>query len=1047
MKNLNRTDVLNGEANKLNMSIARAALLTLISFIPTTAGKLPNVVLIMADDLGWSDVAAYRVQQGLEAEGATPIPTPNLDRLVAGGLMFTDAHSPCSLCAPTRFAMLTGSLPFRIGKRYGTWNFSETAAVLRNRKHTTVGEIMQAAGYRTSMMGKMHVGGGNTYSFSNPHLPIPTFPTSYGFDYTFLVHDGIQAPPYVYFENDRFARVDPTNHSAIDTWGTASDLVNGSSGNPIGPNGTGSHKDGWRDANWNGSQNGIINTRKAVEFIDRHLANHGSQPFLLYYNSPQVHIPHTPPVDFEPDANGNPGSPPNVPVQGVNASWGGNAHSDMVHEVDLQVGRILAKLDDPDGNPLTNDSVLTDTLIMFTSDNGGLGGNLVPAGYDSTGILRASKGRSYEGGHRVPFIAHWGDGTAAGSTIAPGTISNQIIAGQDWVATMYALTEQDIAGNQCMDSVNLLPVLLGHQEESEAVRPFVLHQAGQGNNQTDAFGIRRGDHVLIINRNRSPRELFNLAEDLSQSTNLVDPATYPDNTVPPEVLALRDELHALFMKHDDVNSLRTTTAYDTDGFAIPPIANGADEVTMTSVSGVAAVGPVEYRFTETTGNWGGTDSDWQASPTNLDTGLVPGTRYAYKVEMRDGEGKPIPTAEQVAEVITPTVNPFSSGSKSIFTDDFDGGGNPANLLASDPKPTGTWYQQDVDDTPTNPNNNFHWSTEEHPGSGSTYSTTFNNLDALGDADNEFHLGFGFDEVRLLYNSGTAFDLSQDYTFDGSWELYIAQNLALGFIAGLAEFDATTGALVQTIGFDPVAGTVADSQIFGDTSGDGSAGDMGTFSITVTAANLANANVKAGNHAGVYLHRDDDGVLGNDVVGFAPNRGDRYLVDDVRLVAKGSSTSDSDTDSDLIPDSVEDATPGLDKNDPTDGKGDLDGDGHTNAREFLVGSDMLTAGDLLPLLIEVPPGTDVEINLLEDHTLGGRVYILERSEDLGSASDWVAIDAFAPTPTEAGAAHTFTAPEAAQRAYFRSRIEWAPVVKSQMELLHLNQVDTPPSRTN
>jgi hypothetical protein len=91
----------------------------------------------------------------------------------------------------------------------------------------------------------------------------------------------------------------------------------------------------------------------------------------------------------------------------------------------------------------------------------------------------------------------------------------------------------------------------------------------------------------------------------------------------------------------------------------------------------------------------------------------------------------------------------------------------------------------------------------------------------------------------------------------------------------------------------------------------------------------------------------------------------------------------------------------------------------------VGSDMLTAGDLLPLLIEVPPGTDVELNLSEGHTLEGRVYILERSEDLGSASDWVAIDAFAPTPTEAGAAHTFTASGAAQRAYFRSRIEWAP----------------------
>jgi hypothetical protein len=455
------------------------------------------------------------------------------------------------------------------------------------------------------------------------------------------------------------------------------------------------------------------------------------------------------------------------------------------------------------------------------------------------------------------------------------------------------------------------------------------------------------------------------------------------------------------------------------------MARGADEVTMTSVSGVAAVEPIEYRFTETTGNWGGTDSDWQASPTNLDTGLLPGTRYAYKVEIRDGDLKPIPTAEQVAEVITPNVNPFNSGSESIFTDDFDGGGNPANVLASDPKPTGTWYQQDVDDTPTNPNSNFHWSTEEHPGSGSTYSTTFNNLDSLGDADKEFHLGFGFDEVRLLYNSGTAFDLGQDYTFGGSWELYIAQNLALGFIAGLAEFDAATGALVQTIGFDPGAGTAAASQIFGDTSGNGSAGDTGTFSIKVTAANLAAADVIAGNHVGVYFHHDDDGVLGNDVGGFAPNRGDRYLIDDVQLVAESSSTSDPDTDGDLIPDSVEDATPGLDKNDATDGKGDLDGDGHTNAKEFLVGSDILNAGDLLPLLIEVPPGTNLELNLSEGHTLEGRVYILERSEDLGSASDWVAIDAFAPISTEAGAAHTFTASGAAQRAYFRSRIEWAP----------------------
>ena len=307
------------------------------------------------------------MQQGLEAQGATPIATPNLDRLAAGGMMFTDAHSPCSLCPPTRFAMMAGPLPFRYGKRLGSWNFSETAAVLRNRKHTTVGEVMQAAGYRTAMLGKMHIAGGDTLNFTQPERPIPTFPTSDGFDYTFVEHDGIQDPP----------------------------------------------------------------------------------------------------IDFEPDAVGNPGSPPNVPVQGVNASWGGNAHSDMVYELDLRVGRILAKLEDPDGNPLTDDSILANTLILLTSDNGGLMESMVPAGYDSTGILRLFKSHSY------------GDGT-----------------------------------------------------------------------------------------------------------------------VPQAMLELRDELHALFLKHDDVSALRTTTAYDVDGFVVPPTALGPDEVTMTSVTGVAAVEPIEYRFSE-----------------------------------------------------------------------------------------------------------------------------------------------------------------------------------------------------------------------------------------------------------------------------------------------------------------------------------------------------------------------------------------------------------------------------------------------------------------
>jgi arylsulfatase A-like enzyme len=999
-----------------SIHVILAALAALSIFRASPVG-LPNVVMIMADDLGWSDVAAYRAQQGLDV----PIATPNIDRLVAGGMMFTDAHSPCSLCSPTRFAMMTGSLPFRMGKRFGTWSFSETAAVLRNRKHVTVGEIMQAAGYRSSMIGKMHIAGGDTYDFNQPQTTITTFPTSYGFNYTFVVHDGIQSSPYMYFENDRFRRVNPTNQSAMDGWGTSADRINGTGGSPAGPNGNSSHSGGWRDVQWNSSQNGIINSAKAVEFIDDHLANHPEQPFLLYYNPPQVHTPHTPPIDFEPDATGNPGSPPNVPVRGTNASWGGSAHSDIIRELDLQVGRILAKLDDPDGDPQTTDSILADTLIMFTSDNGGLGNNVstVPPGYSTSGVLRSSKSHSYEGGHRVPFVAHWGDGTPTGSIIAPRSVSNQTIAGHDWVATMYALTGQDILENQAMDSTNLLPVLLGQQPESEPVRPFLLHQAGQGNDRPDAFGIRRGDHVLIVNRNFSPRELYNLADDLSQSTDLIKPATYANNTVPSEIIALRNELHALFLKHDNVSGLRTATAYDTDGFAVPPTTLAADRVTMTAVTGVAAVDPVEYRFTEMTGNFGGTTSGWQTSPAFIDAGLLPNTRYAYKVEIRDGGGTRIPTAEMVVEVFTPTVNPYFA--TPIFTDDFSGSYNPPNVLAGAAKPIGIWHQQDTDGTA-----NVHWSKEDHAIGN---STLFLDLDA--DDDNEFRIGFAFDEVRVLYNTGTTFNLNRSYTFSGSWGIEAAANNHLGFYAGIAEFDAGTGALVQTIGLAPGSRTVAQGNIFGKTSGTIAAGDTGTFSITANPADLSAAGITPGNHAGVYLYRDDDGVLGTDNPAFAgadPNAvSDIYFVVDVSLVTKDAYSTDTDTDGDLIPDAVEDVTPGLDKYNPEDGAGDLDGDGRSNAAEHLAGTDMQNGADFFAAHAEVMAGDSLGIIVPATSVLEGRVCILEHSLDLGASTKWVAIDAFAPTSSQAGAPHSFITPLLGEKAFYRVRIEWAALV--------------------
>lgn len=465
------------------------------------AADLPHVVMLMADDIGWSDIGAYREQQGL----APAIPTPNIDRLARNGMLFTDAHSPASLCAPTRFCMITGSYPYRNGSQWGTWSIEGSPAVTANRKHATVAEVARNAGYRSAFLGKMHLGGrprdsdGNVTSKETKidfGKKVWGFPTSYGFDYSFVIHCGIQNSPYLYFENDKFAPIEswrPADNSSVKRW----DL-----GDYVGPNGTGNipknNRGARGDKDWDSSRVGIDLSNKAVGFIDDHLVNHPDQPFMLYYCSQAIHVPHTPPIDFDPKWDGTPQDPVGEPVRGAS---GGGLTADMVYELDLQVGKIISKLEDPNRDGDISDSILGDTLFFFTSDNGGLS-NTGPdwgiSGYDSTGVLRGWKGSIWEGGHRVPFIAAWGDGSAAGSKIEPGAVSGQLVCAHDWVATIYALAGQSVPDNQAMDAVNLLPELLGRQSESDPLREFMFHQsrAAPGGGSADTFAIRKGDYVF-----------------------------------------------------------------------------------------------------------------------------------------------------------------------------------------------------------------------------------------------------------------------------------------------------------------------------------------------------------------------------------------------------------------------------------------------------------------------------------------------------------------------------------------------------------------------
>ena len=472
---------------------------------------MPNVVFILADDIGYGDLSVYGGQ----------LPTPRIDELASAGIRFTDAHSPAALCAPTRFSLLTGSYPYRNGRPGGTWDinyssgFTAGAGHLDAKRHITVGEILQRAGYVTGFIGKMHLGG-DVFDASGEVIReksrlnemdfrrgIADGPNAHGFDYSYALASGIQHEPYAYFENGRYEPVDPGDPADNTSTVLLTDGIYQVGANGVSEIVEAATIPARADRNYDSSQVGIRLTQKAVNFIERH-ANRNERPFALYFASQAIHVPHTPPIDFD----GNP-EPVDVPVAGVT----GGPTTDMIRELDLQVGAIVDALADA--------GALENTLIFFTSDNGALPDIFTDYGertHDSNGPWRDYKSSVYEGGHRVPFIARWGDGTATGSEIPPGSVSRQTIVNQDWVATMYELTRQPMAADQAMDSASLLPLMLGRFDAP--IHDFVIYQAGYAY----LGGLREGDYVLVVDEEQRATELYDLATDPAQTRNLIDDA-------------------------------------------------------------------------------------------------------------------------------------------------------------------------------------------------------------------------------------------------------------------------------------------------------------------------------------------------------------------------------------------------------------------------------------------------------------------------------------------------------------------------------------------
>lgn len=473
----------------MNIKLVYFAILTVFTTIISAQNK-PNVIVVLADDIGVGDISYYR---SIDA-GKIIVETPALDKLAKEGMIFTDAHTPAALCAPTRYAIMTGNHCYRSYAPWGVWGAYQPSPIEPNQ--LTLGKVMKTAGYKTSFFGKWGFGmdfarkDDPTTVYRSPRKTheldvdiskvIDKGPVENGFDYSFMYPAGIQAEPYAVYENGIMTPLKEDSEIVLITQENMSKI-----GVKL------DKKEGLGDSNWNPHNAGPLLINKAVDFIKEN--SNTNQPFFMYYCSQAVHKPHT----------------PSKILNGTNiAGTTPSNHLDMVKELDVQIDMMI--------QTLKKQGVYENTLIIFTSDNGGLQiPSTINSGHKSNTIYRGGKNQPYEGGTRVPFIAWWP------SKIKANSISKTPIIGIDILATLANLTSQTIEENQAMDSSNLLPILF--DKKPIIPHPFVVNQAGTGKQVM----ITENGWKLIIqvdkkdktDRKKTPIALFNLNENISEKEN------------------------------------------------------------------------------------------------------------------------------------------------------------------------------------------------------------------------------------------------------------------------------------------------------------------------------------------------------------------------------------------------------------------------------------------------------------------------------------------------------------------------------------------------
>lgn len=441
---------------------------------------LPNIVYILADDLGYGDVSCLNPE--------SRIPTTNIDRVAREGVVFTDAHSGSAVCTPTRYGIMTGRYSWR--SRLKAHVLEGHSAPLIDKDRMTVASLLKLHGYQTACVGKWHLGLGWATTDGQSQRPdnldyakrIDNGPTELGFDYFFGIPASLDMTPYVYVENDRVVAA-PTE--SIESSKAPAFFRGG----PIAP--------GFRHAD-------VLPTltQKAVQWIDSHAAGSGTAPLFLYL---PLSAPHA----------------PIVPTKEHDGKSKAGVYGDFVCEVDWTVGQVLEALE--------RNGIAENTLVVVTSDNGPAPvadfKNLKAMGHEPSYHFRGYKADIYEGGHRIPFVARWP------RRIKPGATCDHLTCLTDLMATAADIVGQRLPDNAGEDSISMLPELLGKAKKPQ--RTDIVHHSANG-----FFSIRQGTWKLEFcagsggwsepkeqdaeKMGLPPVQLYDLASDIKERENVQD---------------------------------------------------------------------------------------------------------------------------------------------------------------------------------------------------------------------------------------------------------------------------------------------------------------------------------------------------------------------------------------------------------------------------------------------------------------------------------------------------------------------------------------------